>query len=482
MLKILNLLPRIPTPMVDGGAIAVYYNLLNIKRQGVDVVVAAFESNRHPQDVAMMQAEFQLYSVPGNFQEYSGMSAFKNLFDARPYNLALRFDQDRFRDLLRKVRNDHPHFDVVQCDWVYMAPYVPLVRELWPDAKMVLRQHNAEYMIFGRMAEHETSLKNRLFLKLQTAKMKRYEAKALGWFDHVITLTDVDRQLFEQLEQGMVSVISRHSVLPSESGDTSHSTSKFANDGETDSPGNDQTTESHLTNAETLKFKPKEGSTRGKVNLGTPSDASGNFSRYSTLPVGVDLSRFARPEGLPRKKQFLILGSMGWSPYVQALLWFLHQVWIDIHNVLPDYKLVIVGSGAPEEITKFSGHYNIEITGFVPDVMPYLHESAAMIVPLKSGSGMRIKIIEAMAAELPIITTSVGCEGIPILHQQDCLIGNRVEELQQAIIDFTRLEDQGNRLSSNALRIAAENFSWESISRNTVELYLNIIDNDNRLI
>ena len=412
MLKILNLLPRIPTPMVDGGAIAVYYNLLNLKRQGVDVVVAAFESNRHPQDVAMMQAEFQLYSVPGDFQEYSGMSAFKNLFDARPYNLALRFDQDRFRDLLGNVRKDHPHFDVVQCDWVYMAPYVSLVRELWPEAKLILRQHNAEYMIFGRMAEHETSLKNRLFLKLQTAKMKRYEGKALGWFDHVITLTDVDRKLFEDM-------------IPN-------------------------------------GYERRPG--------------------FSTLPVGVDLAIFRRDINTPRKKQFLILGSMGWSPYVQALLWFLHQVWIDIHNVLPDYKLVIVGSGAPEEITKFSGHYNIEITGFVPDVMPYMHESAAMIVPLKSGSGMRIKIIEAMAAELPIITTSVGCEGIPILHQQDCLIGNTVDELQQAIIDFSRLEEQGNLLSSNALRIAAEKFSWESISRNTVELYQKIIDNDNRLI
>ena len=128
MLKILNLLPRIPTPMVDGGAIAVYYNLLNLKRQGMDVVVAAFDSNRHPQDAAMMRAEFELYSVPGDFQEYSGMSAFKNLFDVRPYNLALRFDQDRFRDLLRKVRKDHSDFDIVQFDWVYMAPYVSLVR------------------------------------------------------------------------------------------------------------------------------------------------------------------------------------------------------------------------------------------------------------------------------------------------------------------------------------------------------------------
>jgi glycosyltransferase involved in cell wall biosynthesis len=390
--------------MVDGGAIAVFNNLVNLKRQGMDVVVAAFESNRHPQDPEQTRLEFPLYSVPANFREYDPVSAFKNLFDDRPYNLALRFDQDTFRDLLRTVRLDHPRFDIVQFDWVYMAPYVNLVKELWPDAKLVLRQHNAEYMIFGRMAEHETKLHNRLFMNLQTSKMKRYEARALTWFDHVISLTDVDRKLFEDM-------------IPS---------------GAEQKPG------------------------------------------FSTLPAGVDLDTFRRDPNIPRKKQFLILGSMGWAPYVQALLWFLHQVWMDIHEVLPEYNLVIVGSGAPEEITKFHGHYNVEVTGFVLDVMPYLHESAAMIVPLKSGSGMRIKIIEAMAAELPIITTSVGCEGIPIIHKQDCLIGNTVEELHQAIIDFSRLEDGGNRLVSNALRIAAEKFSWESISKRSFELYTDL--------
>jgi glycosyltransferase involved in cell wall biosynthesis len=148
---------------------------------------------------------------------------------------------------------------------------------------------------------------------------------------------------------------------------------------------------------------------------------------------------------------------------------------MDVHEALPEYKLIIAGGGAPDEITRFHGHYNIEVIGFVSEVVPLLHESAAMIVPLKSGSGMRIKIIEAMAAELPIITTSVGCEGIPIQHQLDCLIGNTVEELHQAIIDFSNLEDQGNWLANNALRIAAEKFSWESISKRSVELYSGLL-------
>lgn len=408
MLKILNILPRIPTPTVDGGAIAVFYNLLNIKREGVEVVVAAFESNRHPQDREQMEQEFTLYSVPANFREYDSKSAFLNLFDARPYNLALRFDQDTFRDLLKRVRQDHPTFDVIQFDWVYMAPYVPLVKSLWPDAKLILRQHNAEYMIFWRMAEHEPAWHNRLFLKLQTAKMKRYESRALTWFDHVITLTDVDKQLFE-------------------------------------------------------------GLLRRGAEARNP--ATGDHPAITTIPAGVDIQRFARPVGLPRKKQFLILGSMSWAPYVQALLWFLNHVWQDVHEAIPEYTLNIVGSNPPPEVHAFHGHFNVNVLGFVDDIMPELHESCAMIVPLKSGSGMRIKIIEAMGAELPVITTSVGCEGIPIEHERDCVIGDTVEALHDAIVSFTQLPDQGQSLAANAHHIATEYFSWQNIARKTVELY-----------
>lgn len=461
MLKILNLLPRIPTPTVDGGAIAVFFNLMNLKKQGMDVVVAAFESNRHPQDAAMTRKEFPLYTVEADFKEYDSVSAFRNLFDSRPYNLALRFDQPRFADMLVDVKRDHPHFDVIQCDWVYMAPYVDRVKQLWPDAKLVLRQHNAEYVIFDRMAAHEPSLKNRLFLKLQTAKMKRYEAKALHWFDHVITLTDVDKELFEGLmPQGGKGIARKKtagnhaqnsvstgadSKQPSQAGEDTNFTGKSDS---TISTGDKQDHISSLTSD--LKF--------GRTPI-------------TTLPVGVDLDQFRRNPGAGREKRFLILGSMGWAPYVQALIWFLHHVWQDFHESCPEWKLRIVGSGAPKEILDFNGHFNVEVTGFVEDILPELHTASAMIVPLKSGSGMRVKIIEAMGAELPIITTSVGCEGIPILNERDCIIANTAEQLHLAMVDFTRRPDKGKGLSDSALQIAKNQFSWDVISRQTVELY-----------
>jgi glycosyltransferase involved in cell wall biosynthesis len=76
-----------------------------------------------------------------------------------------------------------------------------------------------------------------------------------------------------------------------------------------------------------------------------------------------------------------------------------------------------------------------------------------------------------MGAELPIITTSVGCEGIPIQNERDCLIANTAEELHQAMVGFTELPDDGKALSDSSLKIAMNQFSWDVISRQTVELY-----------
>lgn len=404
MLKILNLLPRIPTPAVDGGAIAVYYNLHYLKRSGAEVVIASFESNRHPQDQSLTASEFELYSVPGNFREYSSLTALGNIFDSRPYNLALRFDQDSFRSLLYQVREKHSTFDIVQCDWIYMAPYVTLIRKLWPDARLVLRQHNAEHVIFSRMAAHEPSIVQRWFLRYQAGKMKSYEASNMRNFDLVIALTEVDRTLFREL---------------------------------------------------------------------TPSEPP----RMTTIPVGVDLNRFDRSQEAPREKMFLILGSMGWAPYVQALLWFLHHIWQDFHDQNPDYRLVIIGSNPPPEVKAFDGHFAVEVPGFVDDVLPYLHESSAMIVPLKSGSGMRVKIIEAMASGLPIVTTSVGCEGIPIAHEEHCLIADTVEKFSEAMQRIVDEPEFAERMARKAFEVAEKGFSWEVIARRTLEAYESIMKN-----
>jgi polysaccharide biosynthesis protein PslH len=400
MIKLLNLLPKIPYPPVDGGAIAVYFNLKSLKARGLEIVTAAFVSNRHPQETGPATEDFNMSTVPGDFREYSPLTALTNLFDSRPYNLALRFDQPQYAEMLRTIRSKHPHFDIVQLDWVYMVPYLALCRELWPGARFVLRQHNAEFKLFERMSDHEGGWHRRWFLKHQYQKMKAYEKKAIGLFDAVITLTDVDRQLFASLNPD--------------------------------------------------------------ANL-------------HVIPAGVDLQRFKRPADVPRQKQFLILGSMGWAPYVQALIWFLDEIWSTFHDRHPNWQLVIAGGGAPDEILRQNGKKGITIAGFVENVRPVLHESAAMIVPLKSGSGMRIKIIEAMAASLPVITTAVGCEGIPIHHGAECLIGNTPDELLLAMEDFVSMPDAGERMAKAALRNAAENFSWEVIAGRTEELYRSLL-------
>src|SRR5690606_8171471 len=133
---------------------------------------------------------------------------------------------------------------------------------------------------------------------------------------------------------------------------------------------------------------------------------------------------------MPRERSFIILGSLSWAPYAQSVHWFLENVWSAYAKSNPGVILYVVGSAPPPEVQRWNGTNEVLVTGFVDDVMPLMHRCSAMVVPLLSGSGMRIKIVEAMAASLPVITTSVGVEGIEAVNGEHVLIGDQPDELR----------------------------------------------------
>lgn len=399
-MRILNLLPRLPTPPVDGGAIGVYYPMKHLAMMGHTLCTLSLVSNRHPQDAEAYRKYTELYTVPGDFPEFGIGSALANLFDRRPYNLALRFARPEMHRLIRKVAAETPKPDVIQIDWIYMAEYLGTLRKSFPDVPVVLRQHNAEYVIFRRLAEHEKNPLKRLFLAYQARKMKRYETQMMRKVDFYTTVTPTDEALFRQM--------------------ASH--------------------------------------TPGKV-----------------IAAGVETQRFARPDGMPRDRAFLILGSLSWAPYAQSVKWFLEQVWAPFAKNHPGVGLYVVGSAPPTEIQSWNGTMGVTVTGFVDDVKPLVHRCTAMVVPLLSGSGMRIKIVEAMAASLPVVTTSVGVEGIEAVPGEHVLVEDTPDGLQQAMSAILEDAPLRERLIENGRRLALEKYEWESIAREFVKVYESVI-------
>ena len=169
------------------------------------------------------------------------------------------------------------------------------------------------------------------------------------------------------------------------------------------------------------------------------------------------------------KKQLFHLGAMDWLPNKEGVDWFVRQVWPDLHAALPNWKLVLAGKEIP---TKYSTlqHQNIHVKP-APDAAVFMQEEGIMIVPLLSGSGIRVKIIEGMALGKVIITTTIGLEGIPAQPGVNILLANEPADFLRIIKDLIAFPQLAQTISENALTFANEHFRSEILSQKLLHFY-----------
>lgn len=189
-------------------------------------------------------------------------------------------------------------------------------------------------------------------------------------------------------------------------------------------------------------------------------------SSVSDVPTGVDLEYFTARQARPTNNSELVfVGSMDWMPNDDGIRWFAAEVFQKIRDEVPDAKLTVVGrspSAAMRELAiRISG---IEVTGTVPDVRPYLERAAISIVPLRVGGGTRLKIYEAMAMGTPMVSTTIGAEGLPIQDGEHLSIADAPDKLANAIIHLLRHPAEAERLAANALRHVQQHCSWDAVA------------------
>ncbi len=148
-------------------------------------------------------------------------------------------------------------------------------------------------------------------------------------------------------------------------------------------------------------------------------------SVVSSVPTGVDLDYFEKPETSQPEHDLVFVGSMDWMPNIDGIRWFLAEVLPLIRAKKPDCRIAIVGRYPPPSLAaEAKNDPLISITGTVPDVRPYLWNSTVSIVPLRVGGGTRLKIFEAMAAKTPVVSTTIGAEGLPLRHGETIRIAD----------------------------------------------------------
>lgn len=185
-------------------------------------------------------------------------------------------------------------------------------------------------------------------------------------------------------------------------------------------------------------------------------------SRVSAIPTGVDVEHFA-PSKTTKSADLIFVGSMDWMPNVDGVLWFTQEVLPLIRRRRPDCKFVIVGRQPPADIQALAASDGIEVTGTVPDVRPYLWGAPVAVVPLRIGGGTRLKIYEAMAARTPVVSTSIGAEGLQVDKGEHIAVADTPESFAEACLELLEDEQARARMADAAWQLVATRFTWEAV-------------------
>lgn len=179
---------------------------------------------------------------------------------------------------------------------------------------------------------------------------------------------------------------------------------------------------------------------------------------------------FVEPrEGAPRKAvqmgtppRILFVGTMSWFPNADGAVWFYDRVFRLLRARHPGLVFDIVGRDPGPRLERLRADAAVRLTGRVDDTAPYLDAADAAVVPLRVGGGLRIKILELLAAGVPLVTTTVGCEGIPVTHERELLIADGEEAFGQAVSRLLSDEVLRRTLSENAVRFVREKYSFDA--------------------
>ena len=413
--RILFLTQVLPYPLDAGPKIRAYYTLRHLSRQH-EVTLLSFVRPGDPSGAIEHLQEFcqAVHTVPlRRSRARDAYHLLRSLATNTPFLIARDWVPEmaaRISDFGFRIWD----FDFVHADQLWMAPYALLARDMRyaiSDTRLVLDQHNAVYLIPKRLAEREGNPLKRALLELEWRKLARYEAQTCQRFHHVVWVTEQDQE----------AVSSQQSAVSN-----THHASRF----------------------------------------------TFYVSRNTVIPICVDPAAQPVIPRCPDAHRVTFLGGMHWPPNAEGLLWFTRHVWPRVQEAVPGACLTVIGKNPPAAIRNpQSAIRNVEVTGYMDDPTPYLAETAAFIVPLHAGGGMRVKILDAWCWGLPVVTTPVGAEGIRVQDGENAFLADTPDAFAQAVVRVLREPGLAARLASGGRRTVEAHYDWRKVYRAWDEVY-----------
>ena len=405
MSQILFLSQLVPYPLDAGPKVRSYYVLRHLAQKHQVTLLAFSRPDDSPANIKHLLdfcEEIHLITIHRNL--YHNIQALaESLFTRKSFIIWRDYVPEMARTIDNLIKTKQ--FDAIHTDQLWMAQYALRAKKVAPNVKLLLDEHNACFQIWKRLAVRERNPLKRWLYKREGNRLREYEAYACSQFDHIVTVTEEDSNTLRSL------VVSRN------------------------------------------KHSVKSGSME-------------TCTRFSTIPICVDTQSIFPVQPISGSLDVLHMGTMFWMPNIEGVLWFAHQVWPKVIAQIPQATFTIVGKNSPAEIRELSKNGNnrlsIQVTGYVPNPQPYLEKAGVFIVPLLSGSGMRVKIIDAWRWGLPIVSTSIGAEGIRCVSGENILIADGSQAFAQAVVKILMEPSLAKKLRLNGRHWVEENYNWRT--------------------
>ncbi len=398
-MRILQVCKKFPYPLRDGEVIAIHQLTRGFYEAGQKVTVAAINTKKHffqPDEMPQENQELADFHSVLLDTDVNWWDALRSLFSGDAYNIQ-RFVSPDFERLLSKILKEN-EFDIIQLEGLFLLPYLLAVRK-YSKAKIVLRAHNIEHLIWERNSKMAKPGAKKWYLQSLAARMKEFEIYNLNSCDALVPISNIDAAKFVELG----------CKLP-----------------------------------------------------------------IHTAPVGMTLNGFAEQPIRVEPQSLCYIGSMDWLPNREGIEWFLDVVWPKVLSAFPEAKIFVAGRNFPQDFMDKS-YRNVELVGEVENSSSFMRSKCMLVVPLFSGSGVRVKIIEAMAQGKPVISTSIGAEGLNATDNINLIVADTPDAFARQVKRLLKDPDESQRIGEGGKRFVAENFDNRKIVDDLLGFYKSLL-------
>ncbi len=394
MMKILIVSPFFPYPLDVGGKVSIYNYIKQLNREHNITLLCILHPEEDKENTELLKDICEKVIVVKKRIKPRNRSRFLRIIlriakyitaflpFCMPFILSYRYEPELKMKLSSLLKEG---FDLICYEFTQSIRYI----QKNVNIPQILVEHDISYIKWERQIRLLPWYKifNKLIIFADYIKLYLLETKAWKQVDHIITMTEVDKNIIKT-------------------------------------------------------FNPCLGVT--------------------AIPRGVDIEYY-RSERNEQELEDMILfvGSAVNTLNIDAIRFFLKDIWPKILSRKPSAEFIIIGKGFNGVIAESFGK-NVKTLGFVEDMRPYLKSTKAFVVPLINASGIRIKILEAMAAGCPIVTTSIGCEGIDLVDGEDAFIRDNTDAFADAVLRLMDSEKLRRKFSKNVREKAERNYTWEA--------------------